>query len=704
MYIDYSAWESFEYKVSSLQLDVNNPRIRYSNDNLNQSQIMKLLIENEKIYDLAKKISEEGYFVGEEPIICIENNKKVVLEGNRRVASLKLLQNPKKYLSTAKANVLLKNILENKIPIDDYKIRCHIAPNRLQANPIIYERHKGDAVKRWETGNQYSFVADMYTKDGLSVEDICEVLNETRGNILKTIKVFNLFKEGQTIMEKEGIHINTDTFNLTNLERFYVVEEAKRFLGVSFNNDNGDITIKLPEEEYEKRVIVAFNELLNAENFSRLYNTTADIVKLIQTLEKSPDVDMTVGLDENNTRSNDTTRQDLESAKNNVTRRRKSRKSSFDNYVIPRDKDIFFDNDKLDTLFAELKGLTNDKKYAFSVLLRTYLEQSLYYFIEQNKLFEEYSNKVGQDSKRNGLAKVKTLIKHLKGKYNLQESIYIPGVLSVSFIKNLLDNKSTVNVSTIQELYKGFDIYLYIWCGLEEKDIIKKMLILNAGQRKVSIGHQYELMFLKIYKDYNLFDKVKLVREKDECYGKTKNGDRKVGNFIFSTTIIGIQSLIAGKPMRLSSDNLELDSEDDYISEEEVNQYFNQPFINLYLESLYKFDDKLCKYDKQYLKWFVKDTTISGIMGAVGYYLRASTGIFNMDSFSGTIVKLLKELEKKDYFQLNKFYLEYNNLSSTRINIGDKVRDAIFRYTLSVLQGNIIKWAEAFNTNKRFYE
>ena len=57
MYIDYSAWESFEYKVSTLQLDINNPRIRYSNENLNQTQIMKLLIENEKIYDLAKKIS-----------------------------------------------------------------------------------------------------------------------------------------------------------------------------------------------------------------------------------------------------------------------------------------------------------------------------------------------------------------------------------------------------------------------------------------------------------------------------------------------------------------------------------------------------------------------------------------------------------------------------------------------------------------------
>ena len=431
MYIDYSAWESFEYKVSTLQLDVNNPRIRYSNDNLNQTQIMKLLIENEKIYDLAKKISEEGYFVGEEPIICIENDKKVVLEGNRRVASLKLLQNPKKYLSTAKANVLLRNIVENKIPIDDYKIRCHIAPNRLQANPIIYERHKGDAVKRWETGNQYSFVSDMYWKDGLSVDDICEVLNETRGNVLKTIKIYNLFKEAQSILDKESIHINTDNFNLTNLERFCNVDETKRFLGISFNNDNGDLIIKLPEEEFEKRVLVAFNELLNAESFSRQYNTTGEIESLIKDLEKSPNVDMSVGLDENTTRSNEIDRQDLEAAKNKITKRRKNKKSSFDNYVIPRDKEIFFDNNKLDTLFAELRGLTNDKQYAFSVLLRTYLEKSLYYFIEQNQLFEEYSNKVGQDAKKNGQAKVKTLIKYLKGKHDLQEPISEDEIMTI---------------------------------------------------------------------------------------------------------------------------------------------------------------------------------------------------------------------------------------------------------------------------------
>ena len=235
MYIDYSTWETFEYKVSTLQLDVNNPRIRYNKTNLNQTEILKLLIQKEKIYELAKKISEEGYFVCEEPIICIENGKKIVLEGNRRIAALKLLQDPKKYLNTAKANVLLKNTLANNIHYD--KIRCYIAPNRLQANPIIYERHKGDAVKRWETGNQYSFVTEMYSKDGLSIEDICNVLNENRSEVMKTIKTYNLFVEGQKILDKEGRHIDTDNFNLTNLERFYSVDNAKQFLGIDFDND-----------------------------------------------------------------------------------------------------------------------------------------------------------------------------------------------------------------------------------------------------------------------------------------------------------------------------------------------------------------------------------------------------------------------------------------------------------------------------------
>lgn len=55
MYIDYSSWETFEYSLKTLHLDLNNPRIKYRGNTLNQTQMLKFLINNEGVYELAKK-------------------------------------------------------------------------------------------------------------------------------------------------------------------------------------------------------------------------------------------------------------------------------------------------------------------------------------------------------------------------------------------------------------------------------------------------------------------------------------------------------------------------------------------------------------------------------------------------------------------------------------------------------------------------
>lgn len=275
---------------------------------------------------------------------------------------------------------------------------------------------------------------------------------------------------------------------------------------------------------------------------------------------------------------------------------------------------------------------------------------------------------------------------------------YYPGVIPIIQIKELLNTDKDINVSKISQIYEDFDIYLYIWSNLSEKDIVNKMLILNAGQRKVSINHQYELMFIQVLKDMYIPNNISLIREKDTRYGSVRRGNRKIGEYIFSSAIIGIQSLIEGRPIRLSPDNIEIGVEDNYVSKDEVDRFFNQPFLNTYLNSLMDLDISLNKYGDDYNKWFVKDTTISGIMGAIGANLKDIYDDYS-NKYKDVIKSLCQKINASDCFNIQDFYIEYNLLSSTKINIGDKVRDAIFKYSKALIKGENIRWKDAFNSN-----
>ena len=277
-----------------------------------------------------------------------------------------------------------------------------------------------------------------------------------------------------------------------------------------------------------------------------------------------------------------------------------------------------------------------------------------------------------------------------------ENSAFIPGAIPISLIRPLLDESKDVNVNNLKKLFSGFNVYLYIWDGLNDKEIIQKMLILNAGQKRVSNAHQYEIMFMHILRDETKYKNVRLVRVKEEDYGKVKIGNRKIGEFVFSSIIIGLQSFIAQKPLRLGMENLELNTDDDFISLEITDSFFNQPFLNAYLTQLYEWDQELYGVDKEYLRWFVKDTTISGLMGAFGKAMTGET--FGVDNFNKYMQSIRNKIKESGYFHINEFYNEYNALASTRINIGDVVRQAIYQYTLAIIQDNFkISWKDAFN-------
>ncbi len=78
-------------------------------------------------------------------------------------------------------------------------------------------------------------------------------------------------------------------------------------------------------------------------------------------------------------------------------------------------------------------------------MLRTYLEQALFYYLDVNDLLEDFSKKQNEESQKNGLAKVKSLLSYLKGKNHNTICAEEDDIMKI--LKFNVDKKDYSNVS-----------------------------------------------------------------------------------------------------------------------------------------------------------------------------------------------------------------------------------------------------------------
>lgn len=270
---------------------------------------------------------------------------------------------------------------------------------------------------------------------------------------------------------------------------------------------------------------------------------------------------------------------------------------------------------------------------------------------------------------------------------------YNRGFYTINRIKEII-----VNADEVEKRFRAYDIYFYIWVNLSQSQLIKLMLTLNVGAKRVSRTHQYELIFLSVYKQgTSLSKEIKLVRSKEAGFSKIKNGERNVGELAFSSVMVGFQSLLEGKPLRIDTSdfNLENIEDDSLIEANAVENMFLKENLKQYLSCLFKLDSVLSESGRnvEYLKWVVKDTTIAGIMGAIGAKMRSEGNI--PEYWYDRLINKLTDIGNDPYF-LHEFDDCYKFLPSTRINIGKVVRNAIYYYTLGILDETKLGWSEAF--------
>ncbi|MFE4466423.1 hypothetical protein ACFRCR_15030 [Oerskovia sp. NPDC056781] len=147
-----SSFERVTVDVGALQLDISNSRIDQVFD---QESAIDSIVEDQgmKLADLARSVAERGLNPAEPWIVVNEDERFVVLEGNRRVTVLKLLADP----SLSKDLQLQAKLLEisRKHGKGPHKVDCALAPSRDEAHYWIGLLHDtqqgGKARQRWSS-------------------------------------------------------------------------------------------------------------------------------------------------------------------------------------------------------------------------------------------------------------------------------------------------------------------------------------------------------------------------------------------------------------------------------------------------------------------------------------------------------------------------------------------------------------------------
>lgn len=381
--IDYSTWKEGHLKVTTLLLDPDNPRIPDSGEKRSQRDLLAELVENDKVYDLAKSIVENGYYPVESLIIVEEKGKKYVVEGNRRLAALKLLLSPE-----SAPNDLRKRrfrALANRIsPEAVSKVKVIRAPTREAAAPVIMSKHTRGQVEGWEPLMKAKFYHNLVDQ-GLAPEEISEQYNLPPSEVTNALQQYMMYSMACALELPGEIAKkvqNPREFPITNLERLYKNPEVTKALGITFDG-NKRVIGAIDIDEFKKGYAKIVTDVATGDIHSRKLNTKTEMRKYLASLgEHQPD------LSKKGKFTSDMllqpSRQKEKVERSTPTQKKRPQQKPIQRAIIPLDFSCDVENQRINDVFKELKKLpVAHYPNAVALMFRSLLEMSLGYYLDR---------------------------------------------------------------------------------------------------------------------------------------------------------------------------------------------------------------------------------------------------------------------------------------------------------------------------------
>jgi hypothetical protein len=244
------AWESEDVLTDDLLLDPHNPRLAdYGLDaSATQDEIIKVLWSNMAADELALSIAENGFYRHEPVYVAKERGKNFVVEGNRRLAAVKLLRDED---------------LRDRLKIVSLPTLSAAEKKKLDTLPVIF--CKRDAIwaflgfkhingpQAWESYPKAHYVAWVHNDVGVPLDEIARRIGDKHSTVERLYDGLMVLEQA----EKSGVFHREDRFrehfSFSHLTTGLGYSGIQTFLGLP----KGDRTIgklKPVPKDHEKQL------------------------------------------------------------------------------------------------------------------------------------------------------------------------------------------------------------------------------------------------------------------------------------------------------------------------------------------------------------------------------------------------------------------------------------------------------------------
>ena len=180
-------------KVSELSFDLENPRLpefALPKDS-KEIDVIRVLWRAMDVRELVMSIAASGYFPHEPVIVAREEGKNIVIEGNRRLAAVKVLLEPK-----------VADTLRVTIPVITESAKAAlnelptVASTREEAWRYLGFKHVNGPAK-WSSYAKSQYIADVRRKFGVKLEDIAKQIGDTHKTVQRLFRGLMVLEQAE---------------------------------------------------------------------------------------------------------------------------------------------------------------------------------------------------------------------------------------------------------------------------------------------------------------------------------------------------------------------------------------------------------------------------------------------------------------------------------------------------------------------------